>query len=85
MNKQRPVWIVIVLCSFTIGLTSCQNLQNPFANLFGPPAETSGSPPPLACTATDNDSARRLKVLEAENAKLKQDNAMLKDLAAKKW
>ena len=36
--------------------------------------------------------ARRLKVLEAENAKLKKllaeamlDNAMLKDVAAKKW
>ncbi len=36
--------------------------------------------------------ARRLKILEAENAKLKKllaeamlDNAMLKDVAAKKW
>jgi len=36
--------------------------------------------------------ARRLKVLEAENAKLKKllaeamlDNVMLKDVAAKKW
>ncbi len=40
----------------------------------------------------DVSEARRLKVLEAENTKLKKllaeamlDNAMLKDIAAKKW
>ena len=40
----------------------------------------------------DVSDARRLKVLEAENTKLKKllaetmlDNAMLKDIAAKKW
>jgi putative transposase len=40
----------------------------------------------------DISDARRLKVLEGENAKLKKllaeamlDNAMLKDIAAKKW
>ena len=40
----------------------------------------------------DVSEARRLKVLEDENAKLKRllaeamlDNAMLKDIAAKKW
>jgi putative transposase len=40
----------------------------------------------------DVSEARRLKALEAENAKLKKllaeamlDNAMLKDLTAKKW
>jgi putative transposase len=40
----------------------------------------------------DVSDARRLRALEAENAKLKKlldeamlDNAMLKDIAAKKW
>ncbi len=40
----------------------------------------------------DVSDARRLKILEAENAKLKKllaeamlDNAMLKDIASKKW
>ncbi len=40
----------------------------------------------------DVSDARRLKILEAENAKLKKllaeamlDNVMLKDIAAKKW
>jgi putative transposase len=40
----------------------------------------------------DVSEARRLKVLEGENAKLKKllaeamlDNAMLKDIASKKW
>lgn len=40
----------------------------------------------------DASDARRLRVLEAENTKLKKllaeamlDNAMLKDIAAKKW
>ena len=40
----------------------------------------------------DVSDARRLKILEAENAKLKRllaeamlDNTMLKDVASKKW
>ena len=89
MKKQRPVWIVILLCSFAIGLGSCQNFPNPFE-----PA----APPPLlpAADVTDkngndalrlnvNDDALRLNVLEADNASLNKkladamkDNARLK-------
>ena len=86
MKKQRPVWLVIVMCSAVIGLASCQNpSDNPFANLFGPAPTPSPS-----CSATAD--AGVVTKLQAENAKLKkqlaeamQANAMLRDLAAKTW
>lgn len=86
MKKQRPVWFTIVLCAAAMGLASCQSLSDhPFGNLFGA-AET----PAPACSTVNDDS--QLKKLQAENAKLKkqladamQDNATLRDLAARKW
>jgi hypothetical protein len=86
MSKQRPVSLMIVLCVAALGLSACQSLSDhPFENLFG----TAKTPPP-ACAAVNDES--QLQKLQAENAKLKkqladamQDNATLRDLAARKW
>lgn len=86
MKQQRPVSFVIVLCAAAFGLSACQSLSDhPFDNFFG----TAKTPVP-SCAAVNDDS--QLQKLQAENAKLKkqladamQDNATLRDLAARKW
>jgi hypothetical protein len=90
MKKQRPVCTFIVLFVLAAGLAACQTpVSNPFANLFksAPPPP----PPGPSCTDVNNYDLRRIRTLEAENAKLKkdladatQDNAMLRDLTTKK-
>jgi hypothetical protein len=91
MKKQRPVCTFIVLFVLAAGLAACQTpVSNPFANLF----KSSAPPPPPpgpSCTDVNNYDQRRIRTLEAENAKLKkdladatQDNAMLRDLTTKK-
>src|SRR5271156_2365485 len=82
MKQRRPVWLGLVICAASIGLASCQG-----GTLFGSAPEAA---PPPACTVVQDDG--RVKSLQAENAKLKKqladamrDNAMLRDLAVKKW
>jgi len=86
MKKQRPLRAILLLCA-AIGLASCQSSSgSPFAGLFGaPPA------PPPSCGAANADEGRVVK-LQKENARLRrqlaqamEDNATLRDLAAKKW
>jgi hypothetical protein len=93
MKKQRPVCTLIVLLALTTGLAACQTpVSNPFKNLFGSSAPPPPPPPSgPSCTDVNNYNLRRIRTLEAENAKLKkdladatQDNAMLRDLTTKK-
>ena len=85
MKQQRPIRFGIVIAIAAIGLSSCQNLSD--GRLFGGTPEQAPAPP---CAVVHDDG--RLKSLQTENAKLKkqladamQDNAMLRDLAVKKW
>jgi hypothetical protein len=86
MKKQRPVSFVIVLCVGALGLSSCQSLSDhPFEKFFSTPKT-----PAPSCAAVNDDT--QVQKLQAENAKLKkqladaiQDNATLRDLAARKW
>ena len=85
MKPQRPFFVMIVLCAAALGLSACQSLSDhSFENFFGT-AKTAPS-----CVAVHDDS--QLQKLQAENAKLKkqladtmQDNATLRDLAARQW
>lgn len=85
MKQLRPVSLGLVIGA-AIGLAACQGPSDgPFGKLFGAP-ET----PAPACAAVADDG--RTKNLQAENARLKKqladamrDNAMLRDLAVKKW
>lgn len=87
MVNQPSFRVIPLLCAAAIGLASCQSSSGgPFASLFGAPEA-----PPPACNAPSPDTAHIVK-LQKENAKLKkqlaaeqEDNATLRDLAAKKW
>ena len=79
MKKQPTLWLTMIVCTAPVGLSSCQSL------LEGPAAT-----PPAACSTVNDESL--VTRLEKENARLKkqladsmQDNATLRDLAAKKW
>lgn len=86
MKKQWPLRAVLLSCA-AIALASCQGSSgSPFGSLFG-----SAAAPPPACSAAGGDDGQVAK-LQKENAKLKrqlaqamEDNATLRDLAAKKW
>jgi hypothetical protein len=84
MKTRRPAWMTVVVCGFVIVLTSCSNMPNPFASSPPPPPPPAPAPT-LSCTETDGAYARRVRTLEAQNAKLKreladavQDDAALK-------
>lgn len=84
MKQRRPVCLGLVICVAAMGLASCQGLSG--GNLLGTPQAA----PPPSCTVVNDDG--RMKNLQAENVKLKKqladamrDNAMLRDLAVKKW
>lgn len=87
MVNQPSVRVIPLLCAAALCLASCQSSSGgPFAGLFGAPEAA-----PPSCSAPSPDSARTVK-LQKENAKLRkqlaaeqEDNATLRDLAAKKW
>jgi hypothetical protein len=84
MKQQRPIRLGLVICVAAMGLAACQGLSD--GTLFGTPQAA----PPPACPVAGDDG--RMKSLQAENLKLRKqladamrDNAMLRDLAVKKW
>ncbi len=87
MKQQRPIrlGLGLIMCVAAMGLASCQGLSD--GTLFGGAPDAA---PPPACPVTNDDI--RVRNLQAENAKLRKqladamrDNAMLRDLAVKKW
>jgi hypothetical protein len=86
MRKRSPIGVFVVLCAAATGLASCESIsQGPFHDMFGTTEK-----PAVSCAPTNDES--RMARLEKENARLKkrlaetmQDNATLRDLAAKKW
>jgi hypothetical protein len=86
MRKRSPIWFFVLLCAAATGLASCEGMsEGPFRDMFGATEK-----PAASCGPTSDGS--RMTRLEKENAKLKkrlaetmQDNATLRDLAAKKW
>ncbi|HXS42412.1 MAG TPA: hypothetical protein VN766_19615 [Stellaceae bacterium] len=87
MVNQQAFRVIPLLCAAALGLAACQSSSGgPFAGLFGSPEAA-----PPSCKAPSPDTAGLVK-LQKENAKLKkqlaaaqEDNATLRDLAAKKW
>ncbi|MGH7033694.1 MAG: hypothetical protein ACREFL_08195 [Stellaceae bacterium] len=86
MVNQPSFRVIPLLCAAALCLASCQSSSGgPFAGLFGAPEA------PPSCNAPIPDTARLVR-LQKENAKLRkqlaaerEDNATLRDLAAKKW
>jgi hypothetical protein len=87
MVNRQSFWVIPLLCAAAICLASCQSSSGgPFSSLFGAPEAA-----PPSCKAPSPDTAHIVK-LQKENARLRkqlaaeqEDNATLRDLAAKKW
>ena len=85
MKQQRRIRLGLVICVAAMSLAACQGLSD--GTFFGGAPEAA---PPPACPVAADDT--RVRNLQAENAKLRKqladamrDNAMLRDLAVKKW